>query len=72
MNWNFTGAFQLLINSTNPLVKNDNKINTVGLYNGVTLFAVAQSEPYSWDLFVKLPGRSTPSTITLYEVHVIN
>ena len=68
VNWNFTGAFQLFINSTNLLVKNDNNIKAVDLYNGVTLCAVAQSEPYSWDLFVKLPGRSTASTVTLYEV----
>ena len=68
MNWNFTRAFQLFINSTDLLVKNDNSIKTAGVYDGITLLAVAQSEPYSWDLFVKLPGRSTASTVTLYEV----
>ena len=71
VNWDFTGAFQLFINSTKPLVKSDSKISAIGLYDGITLIAIAQSEPYSWDLFVKLPGRSVPNTVTLHEVMLI-
>ena len=56
------------MNGTDPLVKNDSKISAVGLYNGITLTAVAQSGPYRWDLFVRLSGQSTASTVTLYEV----
>ena len=69
--WGVTSSFQLFINGTNRLVKNNSKMNTVGLYNGITLHVVAESQPYSWDLFVKLPGRSTPTAVTLYEVLAI-
>ena len=57
-----------LTNGSSSLVKSDSKMSTVGLYNGVTLSVVAQSGPYSWDLFVKLPGKSTANTVTLCEV----
>ena len=70
INWGVTSSFQLFINGT-PLVKNDSKMSAVGLYNGITLHVVAESQPYSWDLFVKLPGRSTPTAVTLYEVLAI-
>ena len=67
-NWKLTGAFQLSIDVTDSLEKDDSKIKAVGLCNGMTLFAAALSEPYSWDLFVKLPGRPTATIVTLYEV----
>ena len=56
------------MNGKTPLVKNDSKLSAVGVYDGITLMAVAQSEPYSYDLFVKLPGRCVPDTVTLHEV----
>lgn len=67
LSWGFNESIQLL-NGSNVLVKNDSKIRAVGLFNGVTLNVVNQSGPYSWDLFVKLPGKSSANTITLYEV----
>lgn len=67
-NWGITGSFQLFVNGTNLLVKNNNTLSASGLYNGITLITVSQAEPYSWDLFVKLPGRLAASTVTLYEV----
>ena len=67
--WGFNESIQLTNGSTS-LVKSDSKMSAAGLYNGVTLSVVAQSGPYSWDLFVKLPGKSTASTVTLYEVCV--
>ena len=67
VNWGINDSIQL-VNGKNPLVKNDSKMNAVGLCNGITLNIVIQSGPYSWDLFVKLPGRSSASTVTLYEV----
>ena len=67
-NWGFNNSIQL-VNGSNILVKDDRKIGTAGLYNGITLTALAQSQPYSWDLFVKLPGKSTTNTVTLHEVH---
>ena len=66
--WGFNDSIQL-INGANSLVKNDSKMSAAGLYNGVTLTVVAQSRPYSWDLFVKLPGKSTPNTVTLDELY---
>ena len=69
LNWGFNESIQLL-NGGSSLIKNDSKISAVGLYNGITLNAVAQSGPYSWDLFVRLPGKSTASTVTLYEVMI--
>ena len=67
VNWGITDSIQLVNGSTN-LVKNDSKMNAVGIYNGITLSVVIQSGPYSWDLFVRLPGRPSASTVTLYEV----
>ena len=67
--WGFQESIQLTNGSTS-LVKSDSKMSAAGLYNGVTLSVVAQSGPYSWDLFVKLPGKSTASTVTLYEVRM--
>ena len=67
VNWGITDSIRLVNGSTN-LVKNDSKMNAVGIYNGITLSVVIQSGPYSWDLFVRLPGGSSASTVTLYEV----
>lgn len=67
--WGFKESIKLQ-NGANTLVKNDSKMSAVGLYNGVSLTVVAESGPYSWDLFVRLPGKSTANTITLYEVNV--
>ena len=67
VNWGFNDSIQLM-NGRNTVVKNDSKMSAAGLYNGITLHVVAQSQPYSWDLFVKLPGKSAANTVTLYEV----
>ena len=67
VNWGINDSIQL-VNGSIPLVKNDSKMNAVSLYNGITLYVVFQSGPYTWDLFVKLPGRSSAITVTLYEV----
>ena len=69
VNWGINESESIqLINGSNPLVKNDSKMNAVSLYNGITLYVVHQSEPYSWDLFVKLPGKSSAIIVTLHEV----
>ena len=71
VNWGINDSIQL-VNGSTYLVKNDSKMNAVGIYNGITLNVVIQSGPYSWDLFVRLPGRSSASTVTLYEVPMMS
>ena len=73
LNWGITDSIQLVNGPRGALAKNDNKMSAVALYNGITLNVVIQSGPYNWDLFVKLPGKSSASTVTLREVsqHII-
>ena len=68
LNWGITDSIQLVNGARGALAKNDSKMSAVGLYNGMTLNVVIKSEPYNWDLFVKLPGKSSASTVTLREV----
>jgi len=66
-NWGFQDAIQLFKGPA-LLVKNDSKVRDSGIYNEITLSVVVQTGPDKWDLFVTLPGRSSPTTITLSEV----